>query len=56
MLRFRKAELKFYQSLNPAELNEYIDKFPENTDYVKLFLEKYRYIWTTKKWIKGKTI
>ncbi len=55
MVRFRKGELKFYQSLNPVELNEYIEKFPKNTQYIKLFQEKYRYIWTTQKWVKGKT-
>ena len=56
MLRFRKGELKYYQSLNPIELNEYLNKFPQYTEYVKIFLEKYKYLWKSKKWIKGNTI
>ncbi len=56
MIRFRKGELRFYKDLNPIELNKYIEKFPQNTDCVKLFLEKYRYIWTTQKWVNGKTL
>ena len=55
-MRFRKGELKFYQSLNPVELNEYIKKFPKNTQYVKLFQEKYKYNWVKQSWTKGKII
>ena len=56
MPKFRKGELKLYQLMNPVELSEYVKDFPQNSDYVKSFLEKHEYVWTTKKWRKGRTI
>jgi len=56
MPRLRKGELKLYQSMNPIELNKYLSKFPENTEYVKSFLENYKYNWVKKVWKKGRTI
>ena len=37
MVRYRKGELLLYKSMNPVELNEYSNKFPEHTEYVKKF-------------------
>lgn len=56
MPKLRKGELKFYKLMNPRDLSEYIVKFPENTEYVKGFLEKYQYNWVKKEWKKGSTI
>jgi len=52
----RKGELNFYKSMNPVELTKYVNKFPENTEYVKSFLTKYEYNWVKKEWKKGRTI
>ena len=51
MVRYRKGELSLYKSMNPVELSEYINKFPQHTEYVKKFLEGYKYIWVKKQWI-----
>jgi hypothetical protein len=56
MPKLRKGELALYKLMNPKEMNEYVVKFPENSDYVKSFLEKYRYDWVSKKWKNGRTI
>ncbi len=56
MPRFRKGELKLYKSMNPIEMNKYVNDFPENTQYVKKFLESYEYNWVKKTWKKGRTI
>ena len=56
MVKYRKGELNLYKSMNPVELNEYVNKFPENTDYVKIFLETHEYNWVKKEWKKGRTI
>lgn len=56
MPRYRKGELKLYQSMNPVELSEYINKFPENSPFVKMFLENYEYNWVKSVWKKGRTI
>ena len=56
MPKLRKGELKYYQSMNPSELNKYFNKFPEHTEYVKYFLERYQYNWVKKEWKKGRTI
>jgi len=56
MIKFRKGELKLYQSMNPIELEKYVNQFPENTDYVKSFLENHEYNWVKEEWKKGKTI
>lgn len=56
MPKLRKGELKLYQLMSPTELNNYVKKFPENTEYVLYFLERYKYNWVKKKWRKGKTI
>ena len=50
--RFRQDELKFYLGMLPKELCEYIDKFPINTEYVKLFIDKYKYNYVKKMWVK----
>jgi hypothetical protein len=52
MPKFRKGELKFYKSMIPSELNEYINKFPINTEYVKQFFEKYKYNYVKRGWFK----
>jgi hypothetical protein len=51
-MRFRKNELSYYKSLLPYELNEYVLKHPDNTEYVKKFFESYEYNYVKKKWIK----
>ncbi len=56
MFQFRKGELKLYKLMNPIELNEYVNDFPKNTDYVKNFLENYEYNWLKQIWKKGQTI
>lgn len=56
MVRYRKGELQLYKSMNPIEVEDYINKFPENTEYVKKFLESYKYNWVRKEWKRGKTI
>ena len=56
MVRYRKGELSLYKSMNPVELNEYVNKFPQNTEYVKKFLEGHRYNWVKKQWVRGNTI
>ncbi len=56
MLKFRKGELKLYKTMSPTELNKYTIKFPENTEYVKMFLENHKYNWVKKEWGKGRTI
>lgn len=56
MPKLRKGELTFYKLMNPTELSEYAMKFPENTEYVKHFLERYEYNWVKRNWKKGKTI
>lgn len=56
MPKLRKGELKLYLLMNPSELNEYIQDFPQNTEYVKVFLEKHEYNWLKKEWKKGKTL
>lgn len=56
MVKLRKGELALYKLMNPVELDKYVKKFPENTDYVKSFLEKHQYNWVSKKWKKGRTI
>lgn len=56
MPKLRKGELKFYKMMNPTEMNKYTIDFPENTEYVISFLEKYKYNWLIKQWKKGKTI
>ena len=56
MIRLRKGELNFYKKMNPTELSEYVKDFPENTDYVIVFLNKHEYNWVKKEWYKGKTI
>lgn len=57
MVRYRKGELLLYKSMNPVELEEYVNKFPQHTEYVKKFLEGHRYIWVDNgRWIKGRTI
>ncbi len=57
MPKLRKGELSLYKLMNPTELNEYVFQFPENTEYVKSFLEKYKYTWINGgSWKKGKTI
>ena len=56
MPKLRKGELQFYKLMNPTETNEYIIKFPENTEYVKSFLGRYKYNWVSKKWKRGRTI
>ncbi len=56
MVRYRKGELLLYKSMSPVELEEYINKFPQNTEYVKKFLENNKYNWVKKIWFKGKTI
>ncbi len=48
--------MSLYKSMCPVELNEYINKFPENTEYIKKFLEAYKYNWVKEMWYKGKTI
>lgn len=53
MPRFRKGELNYYKKLDPIELNKYIEDHPENTEYVKKFLENYRYNWVSLTWVKG---
>lgn len=56
MVRYRKGELLLYKAMSPVELNEYVNKFPEHTDYVKKFLEEHKYNWVKKQWTKGSTI
>ncbi len=56
MPNLRKGELAFYKLMNPIEMDAYVRKFPENTEYVKSFLEKYEYNWVKKTWKKGSTI
>jgi len=56
MPKLRKGELAFYKLMKPSEISKYIGKFPENTEYVKSFLEKYKYNWVKKEWKKGRTI
>ncbi len=56
MVKYRKGELLLYKTMSPVELNEYINKFPENTEYVKKFLETYKYNWVKKQWTRGSTI
>jgi len=56
MPKLRKGELKYYKSMNPSELNDYVLQFPKNTEYVKSFLKKYTYIWVKQEWKRGKTI
>ena len=56
MIKYRKGELILYKSMNPVELEEYINKFPQNTEYVKKFLESYKYNWVKKQWLVGRTI
>lgn len=53
--KFRKNELKFYLGMLPQELCDYANKHPENTDYVKLFIDKYRYNYRMRKWIKNES-
>ena len=55
-MRYKKGELKYYQTLNPVELNDHLDKFPINTEHIKYFYEKHKYDWVKKKWFRGKTI
>lgn len=56
MVKYRKGELELYKAMDEVELNRYVNKFPENTDYVKKFLETHRYDWVKKEWKKGRTI
>ena len=56
MVRYRKGELLLYKSMNEVELEEYVNKFPQNTEYVKKFLEGHRYNWVKEQWIRGSTI
>ncbi len=56
MLPYRKGELLFYKSMSPVELNEYVNKFPQNTEYVKKFLETHIYNWVKEQWTRGSTI
>lgn len=56
MPKLRKGELAFYKLMNPTEMDKYVNDYPENTEYVKTFLQKYKYNWVKQKWIKGKTI
>ena len=52
MVKFRKGELKLYKMMNERELSEYVKNFPQNTEYVKYFLETYKYNWSKKEWTK----
>lgn len=56
MPKLRKGELKFYKMMNPIELEKYLFDFPQNTEYVKEFLEDYHYNWRNQEWVKGGTI
>jgi len=53
MVKYRKGELKFYKKLLPHELNEYINEHPENTEYIKKFLQNYKFNYRQNKWKKG---
>jgi len=54
MTKLRKGEAKFYKTMNPTELGEYLKEFSENREYVRHFQEKYKYNWVSKEWKKGK--
>lgn len=54
MVRYRRGELHYYKNLDPIELNKYVEDHPENTEYVKKFLENYQYNWVKLQWTKGK--
>lgn len=56
MPKYRKGELKFYKSLLPYELNEFVNNHPIHTEYIKKFLQTYKYNYVKKRWMKGKTI
>lgn len=56
MIRYRKGELKFYKSMDEKDLETYVTKFPENTEYVKKFLQTHKYNWVKKEWQRGRTL
>ena len=56
MVRYRKGELNLYKSMSPTELKKYMNKFPENIEYVKKFLNGYKYNWVKKEWIRRRII
>ena len=56
MPKLRKGELRFYLTMNPTELSKYVMDYPENSEYVRTFLEKYEYNWVKESWKRGNTI
>lgn len=52
--KFKRGQLKYFLGCRPYELAEYSQKVVEDTEYILLFVEKYRYDYTKSKWIKNK--
>lgn len=50
ILNFRKDELEFYKKCLPKEIKKYVLDYPKNKEYIKKFLNIYRYNYVKKEW------